>query len=113
MTELICNQGHVLDPGHSTCSRCGGFPIGQAEVAPVINEAVVDAPKDLETLTKKEIEAELTALGIEFKSSESKAELLEKLKEGVVADAEEAEDEDSEEDVEEEESDEDSEEEEE
>lgn len=38
MTELICNQGHVLDPGRNVCSRCGGHAIGTSEVAPVINE---------------------------------------------------------------------------
>lgn len=109
MTELICNQGHVLDPGHPTCSRCGGLPIGTAEVAPVINEApVADAPRDLDTLTKKEIEAELTVLGVEFKSSESKAELVKKLKEAVEADAEEVDESEDEAEGEDEESDEDS-----
>lgn len=92
MTESICNQGHVIDPGLLNCSRCGGSAIGTAEVAPVINEAPVAedaATVDLETLTKKEIEVALEKLGVDFKTSESKADLLEKLQEAVAADAEE------------------------
>lgn len=96
MTELICNQGHVIDPGRPSCTRCGGFPIGTADVAPVINEASAEeAPRDLETLTAKELKAELSALGVEFKNSDSKAELLEKLKSAVEDTAEDVDDEGS------------------
>ena len=38
MTEEICPQGHVIDNGSPTCSRCGGQSIGYTENAPVLDE---------------------------------------------------------------------------
>lgn len=105
----------MIDNGRLDCSRCGGVAIGTADVAPVLNEEVsapAEDTRDLESLTKKEVEAELTKLGVEFKTSESKAELFEKLKEAVEASAVDVEDaeEENEEESEDDESEEDSEE---
>lgn len=38
MTDEICSQGHVLDFGARTCSRCGGQAIGFTQNPPVLEE---------------------------------------------------------------------------
>lgn len=85
MTEPICNQGHVIDPGLLNCSRCGGSAIGTAEVAPVINEETVTGTEnvDIKSLTVKELKEKLAELDVDFKSSDSKAVLQKKLKKAL------------------------------
>ena len=104
MSEPICSQGHVIDNGRSLCQRCNSPAIGTVDAAPIpvpeaVEENTVKAPEEL---TKRELFAELAKLGIEFKESESKAELIEKLKNAAEESAEDVADEDSDEDSEEE-----------
>ena len=40
MTDEICPQGHLIDNGSPTCSRCGGRSIGYTENASVLDEVV-------------------------------------------------------------------------
>ncbi len=58
MTEEICSQGHVLDWGARTCSRCGGQAIGIAQSTPVVEapageEEKVEAPVEEVVVEKK------------------------------------------------------------
>lgn len=102
MTELICNQGHVIDPGRANCARCGGVAIGTAEGAPITvasavaeneevkargEEEVKEEALDVDSLKVTELHSELEALGIEFDSSDLKADLQKKLKKAIKAEA--------------------------
>lgn len=106
MTEEICSQGHVIQAGALTCSRCGGRSIGTTEAAPILDEEEstiedtdIDAglEEDLEEeesdlslenyeeLTVAELQVALEDRGIEFDSTDLKADLQKKLKKALKA----------------------------
>lgn len=93
MTELICNQGHVIDPGRNACARCGGHAIGMSETTPVINEVKAEATVeetvlDVESLNVKELKAELSLREVKFSAEDNKAKLQKKLKKALKEEAE-------------------------
>lgn len=56
--ERICHEGHVIDPGQETCSRCGGVEEKQAEEGSTEKSAEGEAKTESEAPADMAGEAE-------------------------------------------------------
>lgn len=49
--EKLCNEGHVIDNGRETCSRCGGRAVNEVKTEP---EVLFDGESSSEVEKKSE-----------------------------------------------------------
>lgn len=58
--EKLCNEGHVIDNGRETCSRCGGRAVNEVKTEP---EVLFDGETSSEVEKKsEEVSSEAQAL---------------------------------------------------
>lgn len=74
MTEDICSQGHVIDNGATKCARCNSPKIGEAAVAPVIEEVV--APVEAEVEVPEEVPEEKVVEEVVEETEEAEEEAV-------------------------------------